>query len=135
MKIMETGTDIKIKAYEIDAMGIVSNIHYVKWFEDLRHIFLDKYYPYDEMMEVGISPVLLKTEINYKKSLTIHDHPRGISWVTKMDKMRWEMQYEIWAGETLCCSGTQQGCFFDVNKQKPVRVPEKLSEAYKQTEK
>ncbi len=49
-RLMETVLPIQVKAYEIDAMGVVSNIVYVKWLEDARHEFLAKYYPYDEMI-------------------------------------------------------------------------------------
>ena len=70
-EVVEKG--IQIKSYEIDAMGIVSNITYVKWFEDIRHDFLNVYYPYDEMMKTGISPMLMKTEVEYKLPLTIQD--------------------------------------------------------------
>jgi len=32
---------ITVKTYDIDFMGIVSNISYVRWMEDLRLQFLD----------------------------------------------------------------------------------------------
>jgi acyl-CoA thioester hydrolase len=56
-RAMQISLDIYIKAYEIDAMGIVSNIVYVKWFEDMRHIFLDQFYTYKEMMTIGHSDI------------------------------------------------------------------------------
>jgi len=34
---------LKINGYDIDVMGIVSNIVYIRWFEDLRFEFLDRY--------------------------------------------------------------------------------------------
>ena len=121
---------IRIKAYEIDAMGVVSNIHYVKWFEDLRHRMLDVHYPYDEMMKVGISPVLMKTEVEYKHPLTIQDHPVGMIWATKMDKMKWELRFEIMSDGRLCCKGVQKGCFWDLNRGRPTLVPERLRQAF-----
>ena len=69
--VMKTSMPISIKAYEIDAMGVVSNIVYVKWLEDARHVFLEKYFSYDKMIETGISPVMMKNEITYKKPLRI----------------------------------------------------------------
>lgn len=127
MMIDET---IKIKAYEIDSMGIVSNIVYVKWFEDLRHVFLDKYYPYNEMMESKISPMLIKTEVEYKTPLTIFDNPMGRSWVSKMGKMKWEITYEIYSGDTIHSIGKQTGCFFDLERKRPTKVPERMTFAY-----
>ena len=59
-------TEIEVNGYDIDAMGIVSNIVFIKWFEDLRTIFINQYMNYSEMMTQGISPILMKTEVDYK---------------------------------------------------------------------
>ena len=37
MRVMELEMPLKVRAYDVDAMGYVSNIVYVRWFEDLRH--------------------------------------------------------------------------------------------------
>ena len=130
-RIMLVEQDIRIKAYEIDAMGVVSNIEYVKYFEDLRHVFLDEFYPYDQMMKSHISPVLMNTDIHYKIPLTIHDKPRGRCWVTKMKMAKWELAFEIESTAGMHCVGTQKGGFFDVQEKKPIRCPESLLERYR----
>ena len=122
---------ILVKAYEIDSMGIVSNIVYIKWFEDLRHTFLNKYYPYKEMMKTGISPILVKTEAQYKSPIKITDSPVGRSWVSSLGKVRWEIIIEICSGDTVHCIGKQMGCFFDIAKNEPTTTPKVLLEAYK----
>ena len=131
-KPMLIEADIRIKAYEIDSMGIVSNIEYIKWFEDLRHLFLDKYYPYDRMVKDNISPVLLKTEAEYKSALTIHDFPKGRLWVTKFGTFKWEMSFEIYTDEKIHCRGKQKGCFLDLEKQCPAPSPKILLDRYEQ---
>ncbi len=118
--------EIRINGYDIDVMGIVSNIVYVRYFEDLRMDFLDKYYPYSEMIETGISPILMHTEVDYKIPLTIHDQPTGRSWVTKLEKMRWEFQFEIVCGDSIHAVGIQRGAFYDMNKGRPAFIPPKL---------
>ena len=52
---MEIEMPITINGYDVDVMGIVNNIVYIRWFEDLRLQFLAKYYPYDEIVrsEIG----------------------------------------------------------------------------------
>lgn len=67
--------EIEVNVYDIDAMGIVSNIVYVRWFEDLRTAFINQYMTYSEMMKFNISPILMRTESDYKVPLTIHDKP------------------------------------------------------------
>ena len=122
--------DIMVKAYEIDSVGIVSNIVYIKWFEDLRHYFLNKYYPYKDMMKTQISPMLVKTAVEYKAPLTITDTPTGRSWVAKMGKFKWEIAIEIVTGDKIHCIGRQTGCFYDIEKKKIAPVPELLKAAY-----
>ena len=121
---------ILVKAYEIDSMGIVSNIVYIKWFEDLRHVFLNKYYPYKEMMKTGISPILVRTEADYKSPIRITDSPMGRSFVSHLGKVKWEIMTEIYSGNTIHCIGRQKGCFFDINNNTPTSTPKVLLDAY-----
>ena len=44
---------------------------------------------YSEMMTQGISPILMKTEVDYKVPVTIHDRPRARCWMIKASKMKW----------------------------------------------
>jgi len=123
--------EIEIRAYDIDVIGFVSNIVYVRWFEDLRHRFLDIYYPFKNMIESNKSPILTKTEIEYKTPLTIYDNPLGRCWMSNIGKSRWEMSFEILSGEIIHCCGKQYGCFFDIERKKPIKLPESLIEQYK----
>ena len=130
LRVMKTTLPISVKAYEIDAMGVVSNIVYVKWLEDGRHAFLEKYYPYDEMIKAGISPVMMKNEITYKKPVRIMDKPMATLWITQLTKMRWEIYTEFTCEGTLYCSAVQNGCFVEIATGRPTRVPEALLAAY-----
>lgn len=33
--------EIEVNGYDIDVMGVVSNIVYIRWFEDLRIVFIN----------------------------------------------------------------------------------------------
>jgi acyl-CoA thioester hydrolase len=122
--------NIRIKAYEIDAMGIVSNIVYIKWFEDLRHLFLDKYFPYGEMLKENMSPILRKTEVHYKTPLTIQDAPTAKVWVSTMGKIKWQMTFLIESNGKTNCTGTQEGCIVDIISKRPILMPKQLSNPY-----
>lgn len=123
---------IRINGYDIDVMGIVSNIVYIRWFEDLRHHFLDVYWPYEEMLKLNQSPVLAKTEANYKYPLTIQDKPIiGKVWVHHFGRAKWEMGFEIANESRIFCTGTQMGYIFDINRKRPIPMPEELVERYK----
>ena len=86
---------IEVNGYDIDAMGIVSNIVYIRWFEDLRTDFINQYMPYSDMMNQHISPILMKAEAESKTPITIHDKPIGRCYIVKASKLRWEFEFEI----------------------------------------
>ncbi len=61
----------RTKTYDIDAFGIVSNITYVRWLEDMRTEFLHRYLPWDRLEEDNLAPVLAETNIQYKNAVKI----------------------------------------------------------------
>src|SRR4028119_726672 len=70
---LEIELSFPVKTYDIDFAGIVSNIVYIRWLEDLRLEILDAYLPLQKMLEDGIAPILLQTQIEYKQPITIFD--------------------------------------------------------------
>ncbi len=131
VKPMFLEKQLKINAYDIDVMGIVSNIVYIQWFEDLRYLLLEKYWPYEEMLKINQSPILSKTEIEYKHPLTIFDKPVGGLWVSDMTKARWTIHIEITSNDKLICTGIQTGYFYDLMRKRPVPIPQELLDKYK----
>ncbi len=66
------------RTYDIDFAGIVSNIVYVRWLEDLRLDLLDATAPLQSLLDVGICPVVVRTDIRYRSSLRLGDQVAGI---------------------------------------------------------
>lgn len=121
---------LRINGYDIDVMGIVHNLVYPRWFEDLRTRFLDLYWPLDGMLRDRQCPTILTTHVEYKAPLTIFDKPVGRLWLTEAGKARWKIAAEIATAETLHCTGWQEGIILDLEKRKPVRLPQHLLEKY-----
>ncbi|MCD8915548.1 acyl-CoA thioesterase [Staphylococcus simulans] len=117
-------SEIEVNGYDIDAMGIVSNIVYIRWFEDLRTLFINQHMNYSEMMKQAISPILMHTEADYKMPVTIHDRPVGRCWLTKISRMKWVFEFEISSGDKVHCKGMQYGGFFNLEEQKIIPVPD-----------
>ena len=76
---------ITVKTYDIDFMGIVSNIAYVRWMEDLRLRFLEVHYPLERLLSELVVPVIVQTQIEYKRPIRIHDRVTGSMWMEKSD--------------------------------------------------
>lgn len=114
--------------YDIDAMGIVSNITYVRWLEDLRLRFLDEYIPWERLDELGMGPVLAGTDIHYHKPLRLKDRARGLMNLLDMGRSSWELEFEFRRdsdGETVS-TATQSGVFVDRETTRPRPLPEDL---------
>ena len=90
----------EVKTYDIDFAGIVSNIVFVRWLEDLRLALMGEAYPLSQALADGVAPLLLETRIEYRRPVTIQDRPEGRMWVRSMGRLRWRHSLEAW-GERL----------------------------------
>lgn len=116
--------EIEVNGYDIDAMGVVSNIVYIRWFENLRTAFINQHMNYSTMINQGISPILMKTEAEYKVPVTIHDKPVGRIYLVKASKMKWVFQFGIVSAHGVHCIGTQTGGFYRLSDKKITSVPQ-----------
>jgi acyl-CoA thioester hydrolase len=115
-----------IKTYDIDFAGIVSNLVYVRWLEDLRLALLDRAYPLAELVADGLGPVLLETHIAYHDALTIHDKPEGRMSVESMGRVRWTVAAEFVTGSRIHATARQTGIFIRLDTRRPIAIPERL---------
>jgi acyl-CoA thioester hydrolase len=130
IRALQVDMSFAVRAYDIDAMGIVSNIVYVRWFEDLRTEFLERVLPLREILASGTAPILAHTDIHYRSPITIQDQPVGCVWVEILGRAKWRLGFEIKAGGRICCTGSQEGLFISLTTRKPVPVPSRLADAY-----
>ncbi len=77
----KTSIVFEIKTYEIDIAGHVNNIVYVKWLEDLRTKLFDQMFSVNMLLEDDLYPVVISTNIIYKKQLKYGKTPTGQIWV------------------------------------------------------
>lgn len=117
-----------VKTYDIDFAGIVSNLVYVRWLEDLRLALLARSYPLAQMVADGLGPVLLETHITYRDVLTIHDNPEGRMSVESMGRVQWTVAAEFVTPNSgrVHATARQTGLFIRLDTRRPVRIPERL---------
>ena len=118
---------IRVKTYDIDFVGHVNNIVYVRWLEDLRLQFLDTHLPLDGLMAQGVVPVVVNTEIHYRQAIVLNEHEvLANMWVRELGKAVFYLGAEFVVGDEVRCSATQRGTFVNTETGRPVRVPEEL---------
>jgi acyl-CoA thioester hydrolase len=129
-KPLEIELHLPVKTYDIDFAGIVSNIVYVRWLEDLRLEMLSSFLPLAEQLENGIAPMVLSTTIDYKQSLQMADRPIGKMWIESLASLRWVVGAEISIAGKISAIAQQTGIFVNLQTKKPIRIPERLQQQY-----
>jgi acyl-CoA thioester hydrolase len=122
--MQKISVNLEVYTYDIDFAGHASNIVYIKWMEIARIKLLEAIgLPTHEIAKAGFIPVLLRTEINYKKPLFLGDRIQIDLWLEELKNASAVMGFEITnqAGE-LAADGQQKGIFFDTTTQKPRRL-------------
>ncbi len=132
-KPLEIELQLPVRTYDIDFAGIVSNIVYVRWLEDLRIEIMSHSWPMAEQLQAGIAPIVLQTTINYKQSIQMSDRPIGKMWVESLASLRWIVSAEISIAGKTSAVAQQMGIFINLQNKKPIRIPEKLQQLYEES--
>src|SRR5215475_1033964 len=86
---------LPIRTYDIDFAGIVSNMVFIRWLEDLRLGLMDQAYPLIRALAEDIAPILLSTRIDYRRPVTIADPLVGRMRVAGLSRVRWRLMAEF----------------------------------------
>lgn len=121
---------LEIKTYDIDFAGIVSNIVYIRWLEDLRLEMLKWYFPLEGQLKKGFGPILASTKIEYKRSLNITSLAIGRMWMSSIDASRWTVMAEIMTNGKIAALAEQVGLFVSLSDGRPIPMPEEVLSRY-----
>jgi acyl-CoA thioester hydrolase len=121
---------LPVRTYDIDFAGIVNNIVYVRWLEDLRLEMLAHHFPLEEQIKNGFAPVILQTQIDYKQSIRLAEQPLGRIWMKALEPLRWTVNAVIAVDGKVVALAEQVGIFVDLQSNKPRRIPQELKQKY-----
>ena len=118
--------DFRVMTYDIDFAGIVSNISYIRWLEDLRNLFAEQTLSIGDALQRGIAPTLMHTEIDYLAPVRFPDVITGQMWLAEHGRSKWELaaQFKSQAMNQLVARAKQVGAFVALDTLRPVRLPE-----------
>ena len=120
----------RVQTYDVDFAGVMSNIVYIRWLEDLRVKVLDEYLPLDALLAQGISPLLARTEINYRRPLRLDDRPIGRMWVSKIGRASSVLSAEFSLDGVIVADARQVGTFITLATGRPIPLPRALRDQY-----
>ena len=134
VKPLKIQLEFSPKTYEIDFSGVLSNIVYVKWLEDLRLAMLARYLPLQNLMEKEMVPMIVSTQIQYKSPVVLFDTVLGEAWLRDLGRSSWKLAFVFTIAERgrIAAEADQNGLFINLKTQRPVRVPEELNALYQQ---
>lgn len=130
VKPLQISLELPIKTYDIDFAGIVSNIVYIRWLEDLRLKMFESNFPIEKLMSKGYCPTVNSTQIKYQKALRLGDRPVGKMWMSQLGRLRCTVQAEIYLGQEIAAIATQVGFFMSLETMRPMAMPEEIKDIY-----
>jgi acyl-CoA thioester hydrolase len=124
-RLFSVQLSLEPKTYDIDFSGIVSNIVYIRWLEDLRLVMLDTHFsPLTTLLQSGVCPVLLRTQIDYRRAIMISDKPAGEMWVSNCTPVKWVLSAEISVRGRTAALAQQTGGFLDLSTKQAIPIPD-----------
>ena len=113
-----------IHTFQIDFMQHVSNIVFIEWMEIARCQLLEEVgMSVQGIMEQGFGPVLVDTQISYKRQLRLGDKVRVDIWIAELEKVSAHIDFQFFNDrDELVASGRQRGLFIDLKTQRPRRL-------------
>ncbi|MBL8092944.1 MAG: acyl-CoA thioesterase [Anaerolineales bacterium] len=118
-----------VMTYDIDFAGVVSNLTYIRWLEDLRNLFAAQSLPLGVAMQRGIVPVLMRTEIDYLAPVRFPDTVAGQMWLSERGRARFVLAAEFirQSDGMSVAKARQTGAFVALATQRPVRLPDEYT--------
>ena len=120
-------TDIQVMFFDTDAAGVVHNIVYLRFIEVARTLL-------GEQMGLGLAdmratklfPVVVRTEIDYRRPAALGDKLVVKGWLDKIERMRFWVAFQITrpSDGTLISECRQMMAIVQMPAGRPVRLPE-----------
>jgi acyl-CoA thioester hydrolase len=117
---------LRIQTYDIDFAGIVSNIVFIRWLEDLRLGLMDQAYPLVRALADDVAPILTATRIAYRRPVTIADKLLGRMRVAGLGRVRWRLAAEFTVSGLVHADAEQEGLFIQLSTRRPIAIPEPI---------
>lgn len=118
LKFMEM--DFEVKTFDVDAGGHLNNIVYIRWLEELRNIFLDKYFVFKKEIENGRYFVVVSTHIRYKQPLKLFDLASGKISLIENNRGILRLNFVLSSGKGLHATAEQKCVRVDLKTGKMV---------------
>lgn len=112
-----------VNTYDIDAAGHLNNIVYVRWLEDLRNKLFEKIFDFKKLIEAKYYPVVIFTEINYKRQIKLFEEPEGVMWIYNKSHGVYFLEAKITVDNVTAALAIQRCVILDLKTNKIIVNP------------
>jgi len=126
-------TDIRVMYFDTDAGGVVHNIVYLRFIETARTLLaMQMGMSFEEIKRTQIHPVVVRTEIDYKRPAVLGDLITVKGGVSEVSKVRFWVEFEVIrpSDGALLVQCRQALALVQMPEGKPVRLPEGFPESF-----
>jgi acyl-CoA thioester hydrolase len=129
-------TQIQVMFFDTDCGGVVSNIAYLRFIEIARTLLAEKLgLALTEMAENRKYPVVVRTEIDYRRPAKLGDQLTIEGWLDRMERVRFWCGFQITrpVDNVLIAQCRQMLALIEMPKGKLLRLPEHWKKYKKNT--
>lgn len=117
---LQTKYNFEVNTYDIDVAGHVNNIVYVRWLEDLRTKLLNEHFSFHKLIADKFYPVVISTNINYKKQIKLFDKPIGIMKISSYNHGVMILEAVIRLGNIIAVKAEQKCAIVDLKNSQMI---------------
>lgn len=115
--------DCRLRWSDMDALGHVNNVQYVRYLEDARVALLFDGARQDGIGSFDSSLVVVRHEIDYRRPLVFRQDPVPLElWVTAVRNSSFVVQYELRDGDAVCMEARSVIAPYDVRSGRARRL-------------
>src|SRR5438876_2426679 len=127
MAPLQIRTEVQVMFFDTDCGGVVSNIAYLRFIEVARtHLTEELGLALAEMAEKQTYPVVVRTEIDYRRAARLGDRLMIEGWLEKVERARFWCAFRITRPQdnTLIAECRQMLALIEMPTGKLLRLPE-----------
>ena len=120
-------TEVQVMFFDTDCGAVVHNIAYLRFIEVARTLLAEELgMKLVEMAETQRYPVVVRTEIDYRRAAKLGDRLRIDGWLDRLERVRFWCGFQIrrLADETLIADCRQMLAIVQMPEEKLLRLPE-----------
>ena len=119
-------TEVQVMFFDTDCGGVVSNIAYLRFIEIARTLLAEELgLPFAEMAQTQRYPVVVKTEIDYRRAAKLGDRLVIEAWLDDLQRARFWCAFRITrpSDETLIAECRQMLALIEMPAAKLLPLP------------